>query len=316
VLVLTTACGQDNAGQSTGSQNVGAAPAANGVGSGDGYGTATSAPSGAAQGAGVQAQTAGQLAVADDAKLGEMVTDSAGMTLYRFDKDTAEPPKSNCDGDCATAWPPVPASGATAPVGVDKALLGEVTRADGTKQLTIDGWPMYRYAKDTKAGDTNGQGVGGTWYVSTAEGKKASAGGAAAEGGGAAATDLPGLSTRNDPELGEVVVDKNGMTVYRFEKDVQWPMKSNCVGECLEKWPVVEPVDAADTKGIDTGIRGNGRGYVINKRADGLKQQSIDCWPMYTFAGDKKPGDTNGQGVGGTWYAMAPDGKPLGKPKK
>ena len=47
--------------------------------------------------------------MADTDKLGEVVTDSAGMTLYRFDKDTAEPPKSNCDGDCATAWPPVPA---------------------------------------------------------------------------------------------------------------------------------------------------------------------------------------------------------------
>lgn len=252
--------------------------------------------------------------MADTDKLGEVVTDSAGMTLYRFDKDTAEPPKSNCDGDCATAWPPVPASGATAPIGVDKTLLGEVTRTDGSKQLTYEGWPLYRFAKDTKAGDTKGQGVGGTWYATAPDGKKASGGGEAAAGGSAEAADLPGLSTRNDPELGEVVVDKNGMTVYRFEKDVPWPMKSNCVGECLEKWPVVAPVDAADTKGIDNKNDGR-RGYVVNNRPDGLKQQSIDCWPLYTFAGDKKPGDTNGQGVGGTWYAISPEGKPLGKPK-
>ncbi|WP_151475606.1 SCO0930 family lipoprotein [Streptomyces albicerus] len=317
VLVLTTACGQDNADTSTGSQNVGAAPAANGYGSA-GVGASPGTETGAAgQGAAAQAQSAGQLAVADTDKLGEVVTDSAGMTLYRFDKDTAEPPKSNCDGDCATAWPPVPASGATAPIGVDKTLLGEVTRADGTKQLTIDGWPMYRYAKDTKAGDTNGQGVGGTWYASAPTGKKASggeAGGGEAAGGGAEAADLPGLSTRNDPELGEIVVDKNGMTVYRFEKDTPWPMKTACLGECLEKWPVVEPVDAADTKGIDNKVEGR-RGYVVLNRPDGLKQQSIDCWPMYTFAGDKKPGDTNGQGVGGTWYVMSPEGKALGKPK-
>ncbi|TLS43593.1 hypothetical protein FE633_24825 [Streptomyces montanus] len=310
-LALTTACGQDNA-QSTGSQNVGAAPAANGVGSGNDYEIGTSNPTagaqGAQEGAGAKSETAGRLAVAENAKLGEVVTDSAGMTLYRFDKDTAEPPKSTCDGDCATTWPPVPASGASAPAGIDKSLLGEVTRSDGTKQLTLDGWPMYRYAKDTKAGDTKGQGVGGTWYASAPTGKKAT------EGGGEAAADLPGLSTRNDPELGEVVVDKNGMTVYRFEKDVPWPMKSNCVGECLEKWPVVEPVDAADTKGIDNKNDGR-RGYVVLNRPDGLKQQSIDCWPLYTFAGDKKPGDTNGQGVGGTWYAISPEGKPLGKPK-
>ncbi|MEV0227721.1 SCO0930 family lipoprotein [Streptomyces sp. NPDC050704] len=315
VLVLTTACGQDNADTS---QNVGAAPAANGYGSGNDYGSSASASPGtggeAAQGAAAQAQTAGQLAVADSAKLGEVVTDSAGFTLYRFDKDTAEPPKSTCDGDCATTWPPVPASGATAPVGVDKSLLGEVTRSDGTKQLTVGGWPLYRYAKDTKAGDTNGQAVGGTWYASAPDGKKAAGGGGGAAEEGAEAADLPGLSTRNDPELGEVVVDKNGMTVYRFEKDTPWPMTTACVGACLEKWPVVEPVDAADTKGIENKVEGR-RGYVVLNRPDGLKQQSIDCWPMYTFAGDKKPGDTNGQGVGGTWYAMSPEGKALGKPK-
>jgi len=311
VLVLTTACGQEKADTSTGSQNVGAAPAANGYGTaGAGASPGTETGAAAAEGQGVAAQSAGQLAVADTEKLGEVVTDSAGMTLYRFDKDTAEPPKSACDGDCATAWPPVPASGAAAPVGIDKALLGEVTRTDGTKQLTIDGWPQYRFAKDIKAGDMKGQGVGGTWYASAPTGKKASASG----GGGAAAAALPGLSTRNDPELGEVVVDKNGMTVYRFEKDTPWPMKSACIGACLQKWPVVEPVDAADTKGIDNKNDGR-RGYVVLNRPDGLKQQSIDCWPLYTFAGDKKPGDTNGQGVGGTWYAISPEGKPLGKPK-
>ncbi|GGX83506.1 lipoprotein [Streptomyces fructofermentans] len=306
MLVLTTACGQDKANDAAGSQNVGAAPAANGYGT---AGTGTGADAKEEQGTAAQAQSAGQLAVADTAKLGEVVTDSAGMTLYRFDKDSAEPPKSTCEGDCATAWPPVPASGATAPVGIDKALLGEVTRTDGTKQLTIDGWPLYRFAKDTKAGDTKGQGVGGTWYASAPTGKKAASG-----GGGGSAADLPGLSTRNDPELGEVVVDKNGMTVYRFEKDTPWPMKSACVGACLEKWPVVEPVAAANTKGIDNKNDGR-RGYVVLNRPDGLKQQSIDCWPLYTFAGDKKPGDTNGQGVGGTWYAISPEGKPLGKPK-
>src|SRR4051812_9357878 len=110
VLVLTTACGQEKADTSTGTQNVGAAPAAGG------YGAAASPSTGtAAEGQGTVAQSAGQLAVADTDKLGEVVTDSAGMTLYRFDKDTAEPPKSTCDGDCATAWPPVPASGAAAP---------------------------------------------------------------------------------------------------------------------------------------------------------------------------------------------------------
>ncbi|MBM7169912.1 hypothetical protein JQK87_16105 [Streptomyces sp. G44] len=318
LLALTTACGQEKSDQSPNGQNVGnQAPAKDGgYGAGDGYG----ADSGAAdEGAGAKAKPAGQLAVWDSKKLGKVVTDSAGFTLYRFDKDTAQPPKSNCDAACLKLWPAAPADGAKAAPGVDGSLLGEVTGVDGTKQLTIDGWPMYRYAKDIKPGDAKGQGVGGAWYAAAPDGKKASppaAGTAPSETApdktappGAAPADPAGLSTREDPELGEIVVDRNGMTVYRFTKDSAWPVKSNCVGACAEKWPAVAPVDKADTKGITK------KGYMTYDRPDGGKQQTIDCWPLYTFAGDKKPGDTNGQGVGGTWYAVSPDGKTVGAPR-
>ncbi|MFG2449590.1 SCO0930 family lipoprotein [Streptomyces sp. NPDC048512] len=295
VLALTTACGQEQ-GTPTGSQNVGATAAAGG------YGTSTTAGNGydadSKDQAAAKAEPAGQLAVTESTKLGKVLTDGAGMTLYRFDKDTAEPPKSSCDGACATAWPPVPADGAEAAAGVDKSLLGEVTRADGTKQLTVAGWPMYRFAKDAKAGDTNGQGVGGTWYASAPNGKKATL------------ADLPGLSVRKDAKLGDVVVDKNGMTVYRFMKDQAWPVsKSACTGACLEKWPAVAPVASKDTKGVQK------KGLMGFTRPDGVKQMTVNCWPIYTFSGDTAPGDTNGQGVGGTWYAVAPDGKPVGAAK-
>ncbi|WP_328877726.1 SCO0930 family lipoprotein [Streptomyces sp. NBC_00299] len=308
VLALTTACGQETAPPA--SQNVGATAAAGDYGTaGTGLGNGTGYDSGAAdqESAATKPSSAGELAVSTNQELGKVLTDSSGLTLYRFDKDTAEPPKSSCDGDCAKKWPPVPADDATAGAGIDKALLGSVTRADGTKQLTVDGWPAYRFAKDTNAGDVNGQGVGGTWYALAPDGKKAQ-GGAGTEAG-----DLPGLSTREDSKLGEIVIDKNGHTVYRFMKDSPWPMKTACTGECLEKWPVIAPVDAKDTEDIDLkGSGPRGQGYVVFDRPDGIKQQTIDCVPIYTFAGDKKPGDTNGQGVGGTWFAIRPDGKPVG----
>ncbi|MFG3497589.1 SCO0930 family lipoprotein [Streptomyces sp. NPDC047928] len=324
VLALTTACGQENGGQNLGGQSVGAAapagaPAENGNGYGGDYGSASGATA---------ATAAGQLAVRESDQFGKVLTDSKGFTLYRFDKDTASPPKSACEGECAKAWPVVAADGAKPPAGVAPSLLGEVTRSDGTKQLTVDGWPMYRYAKDTKAGDINGQGVGGTWYAAAPDGKKAAPGNASDEkqpagggddeygdgaggdkGGDASAADRAGLSVRNDPKLGEIVVDREGMTVYRFQKDSAWPMKTACTDACLDKWPVVAPVDKNDTEGITK------KGYVTFSRPDGIKQQTIDCWPLYTFAGDKKPGDTNGQGVGGTWYAVSPEGKLVGAPK-
>ncbi|MFF3457092.1 SCO0930 family lipoprotein [Streptomyces sp. NPDC002730] len=315
VLALTTACGQDKGTETPNGQTVGAAkPAQPGNG---GYGSDYGSGAGAAEQA--AAKPAGQLAVWDSKELGKVVTDSAGFTLYRFDKDTASPPKSNCEAECAKAWPAVSAGGASAAPGTDASLIGEVTRADGSKQLTIGGWPMYRYAKDAKPGDAKGQGVGGTWFASAPDGKKALGGGEGAGSGsgygdggeeaGGEPADLAGLSVRKDPKLGEIIVDKNGMTVYRFKKDSAWPMKSACTGECLKKWPVVAPVDKNDTEGI---IK---KGFVTFDRPDGIKQQSIDCWPIYTFAGDKKPGDTNGQGVGGTWYVVSPQAKLVGAPK-
>ncbi|MFI8288163.1 SCO0930 family lipoprotein [Streptomyces sp. NPDC085614] len=309
VLALTTACGQEQGDQTLGGQPAGAAkpagaPAENGYGN-DGYGGGGYGSDGAAAEA---AKSAGQLEVQNDPKLGKVVTDSEGFTLYRFDKDSANPPRATCEGDCAKAWPVVSAVGAKAPDGVGAAELGQVVRADGTKQLTIGGWPMYRYAKDTKAGDTNGQGVGGTWFAAAPDGKKAAP--VADEGGSEdSGSDLAGLSVRKDPKLGDIVVDSRGMTVYRFKKDSAWPMKTACVGACLEKWPVVAPVDKKDTEGIST------KGFVTFNRPDGIKQQTMDCWPLYTFAGDEEPGDTNGQGVGGTWYAVSPQGKLVGAPK-
>lgn len=310
LLALTAACGQEDGGkkaEGSGKAVENAAPAAGAYGDEGtdeyGAGDAAAAP-----------KPAGALGARDDARIGRVLTDGAGFTLYRFDKDTASPPTSNCSGDCAKAWPVVAAEGAKAVPGTDPALIGSVARADGTKQLTVAGWPMYRFAKDAAPGDTKGQGVGGTWFAAAPDGKKAAPGGKGSDGGagngqGAGNAAPSGLSVRKDPRLGEVVVNGAGMTVYRFKKDSAWPMKSACTGECLKKWPVVEPVAKNDTKGITQ------KGYVVFNRPDGIKQQTIDCWPLYTFSGDAKPGDTNGQGVGGTWFAVAPDGKLVGAPK-
>ncbi|MGV9787351.1 SCO0930 family lipoprotein [Streptomyces sp. NPDC003435] len=298
VLALTTACGQDTAAPpAAAAQNVGASASAAGIGTGLGSGNGYGADGAQASASPTLAAPAGKLTVATNPQLGNVLTDGSGLTLYRFDKDTAEPPKTNCDGDCATTWPPVPADDANAGAGIDKAMLGEVTRADGTKQLTIGGWPAYRYAKDLNSGDVNGQGVGGKWFALAPNGKKASL------------STLPGLSVRKDPKLGDIVVDKNGRTVYRFLKDKAWPKSvSACVGACLEKWPAVAPVSADDTQGVKK------KGLMPFTRPDGVKQMSVNCWPIYTFSGDKIPGDTNGQGVGGTWYAVSPEGKPIGAP--
>jgi len=122
-----------------------------------------------------------RLNVSTVSNLGQVVTDGNGRTLYRFDKDSAKPPVSNCNGDCAAKWPPVIATtDAVSLQGVDQSLVGLVTRQDGSKQVTLAGWPLYLFAQDTAPGDAKGQGVGGTWFAATPQGKKAAAQPAAA----------------------------------------------------------------------------------------------------------------------------------------
>lgn len=140
---------------------------------------------GAGAGASTGSNASGDaLMVADDASLGQIVTNGQGMTVYRYDMDTANSGKSSCTGSCASAWPPVTVSGSGTPTvaGVSQSLVGEITRDDGTKQLTLAGWPLYTYAGDSAAGSTSGQGVGGVWWAVTPAGAKAAAG----SGGGAA----------------------------------------------------------------------------------------------------------------------------------
>ncbi|MBW0136092.1 hypothetical protein [Pseudonocardia abyssalis] len=138
----------------------------------DGYG---SAPAAAPETLTAPAGTV--LTANSTAQLGAVVVDGLGWTLYRFDSDTADPPTSNCAGDCATTWPPVLAEPGTPLTvdGVDQAAIGTITREDGGVQLTIAGWPVYRYAADSAPGATDGNGVGEKWFAVTPEGGRAEA---------------------------------------------------------------------------------------------------------------------------------------------
>ncbi len=116
-----------------------------------------------------------QLKASKAGNLDPVVVNGAGFTLYRFDPDTAKPSKATCNGDCAKTWPPVlvtPGSKVFL-AGIKKSAVGTVKRDDGTVQLTIGGWPTYRFSKDKKPGDILGQGVGGTWFGIAPNGQKA-----------------------------------------------------------------------------------------------------------------------------------------------
>jgi predicted lipoprotein with Yx(FWY)xxD motif len=97
--------------------------------------------------------------------LGTVVVDGKGMTVYYFKKDVKDSGKSNCSGQCLALWPAVVAPSINPQVDGVTGTVGTITRDDGSMQVTINGLPVYTYAKDNAAGDVTGQGVGGVWYV-------------------------------------------------------------------------------------------------------------------------------------------------------
>ena len=108
--------------------------------------------------------------------LGSILVDSTGRTLYLFKADVGT--KSACAGACATAWPPLLATGKpTAGKGLTASKLGTITRSGGTRQVTYNGHPLYLFVKDTKPGDVTGQGLtafGAAWFAVSPAGNQIS----------------------------------------------------------------------------------------------------------------------------------------------
>lgn len=119
---------------------------------------ATSAPASAS------AAAAPDLKVAESSA-GRIVVDGKGMSVYYYTKDVKDSGTSACTGGCLDAWPPVLAAADTPTVEGVTGTVGTIATPDGRKQLTVNGMPVYYYAKDRAAGDILGQGVGSVWYL-------------------------------------------------------------------------------------------------------------------------------------------------------
>jgi predicted lipoprotein with Yx(FWY)xxD motif len=95
--------------------------------------------------------------------VGKFFTDSKGMTLYTFKKDS--PGKSACAGPCVEKWPLYFREKVAVPEGGTAGDFGAITREDGKRQTTYKGWPLYYFAGDKAPGDVLGQGLGNVWFV-------------------------------------------------------------------------------------------------------------------------------------------------------
>jgi predicted lipoprotein with Yx(FWY)xxD motif len=205
--------------------------------------------------------------------LGTVLTDSQGRTLYFFASDIPGSGQSTCYGGCAKFWPVFYNAAPDIAPPLAPADFGVITRTDGTKQTTYDGWPLYYFSKDTSAGEMKGENVAGNWSV--------------------AKPDYTVMYSQQ-PGVGTFLTDGAGMTLYFRATDQ--PDTVTCTGSCAANWPPFSsgPLVAPSLlKGSD---------FAGGKRPDGTVQTLYMDRPLYYFAKDTKPGDMNGQGLLNTWY--------------
>ncbi len=226
------------------------------------------------------------VAMTQTEKLGRVLVDDKGMTLYLYTKDT--PNVTNCYSKCEVAWPPLLALGQpTLGDGVASGLISTTLRKDGSVQVTYNGWPLYYYFKDHAAGDLTGQAVGKVWWVVSGEGNPIKP-----------AT----LAITSTDKLGKILVDGDGRTLYMYTKDTK--DMSNCYDKCEVAWPPLLQTDKpAVGEGTDASLLGT------TQRKDGTMQVTYNGMPLYYYFKDHAAGDVTGQGVGTVWYVLSPDGK-------
>lgn len=171
LAVVIAGCGSGSSSTSTSESESGAKESASSAGSaGSRYGGSENKSAGSESSGGSAAVIS-----LGHTKVGMVLVDSNGLTLYDFHKDKGT--TSSCYGPCAEGWPPVLSEGEpTVGNGASAAKLGTTERKDGTMQVTYAGHPLYTFVEDKKPGEANGNDVkafGASWYALKGNGEEA-----------------------------------------------------------------------------------------------------------------------------------------------
>lgn len=245
---------------------------------------------GGSYGSSAPAGDAPTLELATSARVGSYLVDGSGRSLYYFGEDLpasgSSAAVSNCSGACSAVWPSFHASNAVVQ-GINASDVGEITRADGSKQTTYLGWPLYHYVGDARAGDLNGEGVDSIWFVLHDQ-----------------AYSIALLSTaRPNPE--PYLAEGTGQSLYFFSHDTAGtsataPISACTSADCLGHFPIFlseQPVVPSALAASD---------FTVFTRADGQRQSAYKGHPLYLFSGDAAVGDTKGRGFNGAWNTLDP----------
>jgi len=182
--------------------------------------------------------------------------------------------------DNGTKTSPAPATSAAAPTQTDQTGQGAAEQAGGNNTLEV---------VDKTAGEAGRTGTGGTVV------------GSAPQPSPPKWQQLSAVTSA--PLTGPHLININQAALYRFDADE--PNKSNCVDACVDAWPPVTVVEGGSV--YLAGVNPKQVGAI--RRPDGQIQLTIGTHPIYRYAGDAKPGELNGQGIGNAWFAVSPTGE-------
>lgn len=217
-----------------------------------------------------------------NSQFGSILTDENGKTLYFFSNDTKG--SSTCSGNCLATWPVYYSSEASTDVKIDKSLLGEIIREDGSKQSTFKGWPLYYYAGDSESGQAKGDAVNKIWYVAKPDYLLM-----------VANAQLIGHDSKNyladyTEGTGKTIylTDDKGRTLYAFKPD---KFNKNNYTEPDFSNDAIWPIYQKETGSLPS-LVGSADIAVIS--VFGKKQLTYKGWPIYYFGQDQQRGDNKG----------------------
>jgi predicted lipoprotein with Yx(FWY)xxD motif len=206
---------------------------------------------------------------------GNILTDSAGRTLYFFSIDANG--NSGCTGGCTTAWPVFYKASPTLSAGLNAADFGTITRPDGAPQTTYKGWPLYYYQNDTQAGDVKGDAVNNSWFVAKPDYTVMLVNAQLVGNDGVQYTShyTPGQ------EITQYITDDYGRTLYAFTPD---KFKKNNFTKPDFSNNAVWPIDTLTAIKSIPSILDKSQFDTI--QVYGKVQLTYKGWPLYYFGND------------------------------
>ncbi len=214
-----------------------------------------------------------------------ILVDANGFSLYFFTRDASG--ESACEGGCLGNWPVFHAENIEVGTGLNSSDFGAIDRGGGEMQTTYKGWPLYYYAADGAAGATNGDGVGGVWYLAKPDYSIMFAN---AQLVGNDGKNYKSDYTEGDAET-QYFVDAEGRTLYAFINDTH--NQNNYTAADFSNngsWPIFHTTIGT----LPTGISASDFATID---VHGQSQLTFKGWPLYYFGGDAARGQNKGVSV-------------------